>query len=39
LGYTHIYISSYNKGVKPKDYEIEVIQAKKIEEIVKSVFA
>ena len=38
LGYTHIYISSYNKGVKPKDYGIEVIQAKKIEEIVKSVF-
>ncbi|MCF8221266.1 MAG: DNA repair protein RadA [Cryomorphaceae bacterium] len=38
LGYTHIFISAYNKGVKPKDYQIEVIQAKKIEDIVKSVF-
>ena len=38
LGYTHIFISSYNKGVKPKDYQIEVIQAKKLEEIVKVVF-
>jgi len=38
LGYSHIFISSYNKGVKPKDYQIEVIQAKKLEEIVKVVF-
>lgn len=38
LGYTHIFISSYNKGIKTQDYQIQIIQAKKLEEIVKAVF-
>ncbi len=38
LGYTHIFISDYNKGVKEKDYSIQVIRAKKLEDVVKKVF-
>ena len=38
LGYTHIFISTYNKGIKTQDYQIQIIQAKKLEEIVKAVF-
>jgi len=38
LGYTHIFISEYNKGLKPEIYDIQLIACKKIEEVVKKVF-
>ena len=38
LGYTHIFISEYNKGLKPEAYGIQLIACKKIEEVVKKVF-
>ena len=39
LGYTHIFISAYNKGLKKDSYNIEVVTCKKLEEVVKKVFA
>jgi DNA repair protein RadA/Sms len=38
LGYTHIFISEYNKGLKPETYDIQLIACKKLEEVVKRVF-
>lgn len=38
LGYTHIFISEYNKGLKPEAYEIQLMACKKLEEVVKKVF-
>jgi DNA repair protein RadA/Sms len=38
LGYTHIFISEYNKGLKPEIYDIQLIACKKLEEVVKRVF-
>ncbi len=39
LGFEKIYISKYNKGIKPKDFDIEVVQVGKIEEVFRSLFA
>lgn len=38
LGYTHIFISEYNKGLKPEIYDIQLIACKKLEDVVKRVF-
>ena len=38
LGYTHIFISEYNTGLKPETYDIQLIACKKLEEVVKRVF-
>lgn len=38
LGYSHIFVSEYNKGLKQSAYEIELIACKKLEEIVRRVF-
>jgi DNA repair protein RadA/Sms len=37
LGYTHIFISEYNKGLKPETYDIQLIARKKLEDVVKRV--
>ena len=39
LGYNKIIISKYSKGITPTDYDLEIIQAGKIEEIFKHLFA
>lgn len=38
LGYTHVFISEYNKGLKPETHAIKLIACKKLEEVVKKVF-
>ncbi|MFT7611697.1 MAG: DNA repair protein RadA/Sms [Parvicellaceae bacterium] len=38
LGYEQIIISAYNKGINQKDFDIEIIQVKKIEEVFKTLF-
>jgi len=38
LGYSHIFVSEYNKGLKQGAYAIELIACKKLEEIVRRVF-
>jgi DNA repair protein RadA/Sms len=39
LGFDKIIISKYNKGIKQKDFKIELIQCAKITEVVKELFA
>lgn len=39
LGYRQIIVSANNKGLNEKDYEIEVVQVRKIEEVFKRLFA
>lgn len=39
LGYTHIFVSAYNKGLKTNGTKIKVIALKKVEEAVKNVFS
>ncbi|MBL4705403.1 MAG: DNA repair protein RadA [Flavobacteriales bacterium] len=39
LGYEQIVISAYNKGINQKDFEIEIVQVRKIEEVFKHLFA
>ncbi len=39
LGYEKIIISKYNKGIEQKNYNIEVLQVSKIEEVFKALFA
>lgn len=39
LGFERIYVSKFNKGIKPTDFDIEVIQVAKIEEVFRSLFA
>jgi len=38
LGYSQIFVSEYNKGLKQGAYAIELIACKKLEEIVRRVF-
>ena len=38
LGFEKIVISKYNKGIKQKDFDIELIQVGKIEEVFRSMF-
>ena len=38
LGYRQIIVSANNKGLNEKDYEIEVVQVRKIEEVFKRLF-
>lgn len=38
LGYKQIIVSAYNKGLNDKDYGIEVLQVRKIEEVFKQLF-
>ena len=38
LGFEKIIISRYNKGIQQKDYDIEIVQAGKIEEAIRAVF-
>jgi len=38
LGYDQIIISAYNKGINQKDFDIEIIQVRKIEEVFKTLF-
>ena len=39
LGYTQIVLSAHNKGINQKDYSIEIIQVRKIEEVFKRLFS
>lgn len=39
LGYTHVFISEYNKGVKTETYSIKVMSCRKLEDVVKNVFS
>lgn len=39
LGFEKIILSSYNKGLNPSDYEIELIQCKRIDEVLRALFA
>ena len=39
LGYQQIIVSANNKGLNEKDYGIEVVQVRKIEEVFKKLFA
>jgi DNA repair protein RadA/Sms len=39
MGFTKIYISKYHRNISLKDSKIEVIQAGKIENLIKSLFA
>lgn len=39
LGYEQIVISQYNKGVSQSDYDIRLVQVKKIEEVFRQLFA
>lgn len=38
LGYEQIIISAYNKGIDQKDFDIEIVQVKKIEEVFRTLF-
>ncbi|MEN8928446.1 MAG: DNA repair protein RadA [Flavobacteriales bacterium] len=38
LGFERMIISKYNKGIKQKDFDIELIQVGKIEEVFKNLF-
>lgn len=38
LGFDKMIISKYNKGVKQKDFDIELVQVGKIEEVFKNLF-
>lgn len=39
LGFEKIILSKYNKGIDPKNYEIELVQCATITEVVKALFA
>ena len=39
LGYDTIVVSKYNKGLKPSDFKIEIVQVGKIEEVFRVLFA
>ena len=38
MGFEQIIVSRFNKGIDPKSYDIEIIQAGKIEDAIKSIF-
>ncbi len=38
LGYEQIIISAYNKGVSQSDYDIQIVQVRKIEEVFRRLF-
>ena len=38
LGFEKMVISKYNKGIKQKDFDIELVQVGKIEEVFKHLF-
>ncbi len=38
LGYDRIFVSRYNKGVKPSDYQIKVVMVSKITDVLKQLF-
>lgn len=38
LGFKKIILSSYNKGLDPKEYDIELIQCKRIDEVLRALF-
>lgn len=39
LGFQKIVISSYNKGISQQDYQIELIQCQRIDQVLKALFA
>lgn len=39
LGFEKIVISGYNKGLDPKDYQIELIKCERIDQVLKELFA
>jgi DNA repair protein RadA/Sms len=38
MGFEQIIVSRFNKGIDPKSYDIEIVQAGKIEDAIKSIF-
>jgi DNA repair protein RadA/Sms len=38
LGFEKMIVSKYNKGIKQKDFDIELIQVGKIEEVFRNLF-
>jgi len=39
LGFEKIIVSKYNKGLDPKDFDIQIVQCSRIDELVKELFA
>ena len=38
MGFEKVIISKYNKGIKQKDFKIEIIAVGKIEDAIKAIF-